>query len=87
MPAKLPGQEKEPLVTSRLKDIKLPTQVVAGDSDYFIHSRFSKMISDRVPGAKYAEELSGGRIPFIEKPEDSAKLVLEFIQRLDNAQA
>ena len=51
-PAKLLGQEKEPLVTSRLKDIKLPTQVVAGDNDYFIPSRFSKMSSDRVPSAK-----------------------------------
>ena len=77
---KLPGQEKEPLFTSRLKDIKLPTLVVAGDNDYFIPSRFSKMISDRVPGAKYAEVLNGGHIPFIEKPEDSAILVLEFIQ-------
>ena len=79
---KLPGQENEPTFTGRLKDIRLPTLAIAGDNDYFIPSSFSKMISDRVPGARYAEVHSGGHIPFIEKPQESASLVLDFIKSL-----
>ena len=80
---RLPGQEGEATFTTHLKDIRVPTLVVAGDNDYFIPAKFSKMISDRVPGAEYAEVHDGGHIPFIEKPAESSSLVLDFIRRTD----
>lgn len=79
---KMPGQEKEPLFTSRLKNIKCPTLVIAGDNDYFIPASFSKMIAEHIPGAHYREVKSGGHIPFIEKPQETAALVREFLATL-----
>lgn len=78
---KMPGQEKEPLFTSRLKNIKCPTLVIAGDNDYFIPASFSKMIAENIPGSLYREVKSGGHIPFIEKPHETAALVREFLQQ------
>lgn len=79
---KMPGQENEPLFTTRLRNIKCPTLVIAGDNDYFIPASFSKQIADNIPGSIYLEVKSGGHIPFIEKPQETAALVKEFLQKL-----
>ncbi len=76
---RLPGQENEPLFTARLKNIKCPTLVIAGDNDYFIPTFFSKLIADNIGGAEYHEVKNGGHIPFIEKPEETATLVTSFL--------
>ena len=76
---KMPGQEKEPLFTTRLKNIRCPTLVIAGDNDYFIPASFSRQIADNIPGSIYREVKSGGHIPFIEKPQETAALVKEFL--------
>lgn len=81
---KLPGQENTPLFTSRLKNIKCPTLAAAGDNDYYIPASFTKMIADHVHGAVYAEIHHGGHIPFIEKPRETADLVLGFLQQQIN---
>jgi hypothetical protein len=36
------------------------------------------MIADHVPGAVYCEVNSGGHIPFIEKPNETATLAIDF---------
>jgi pimeloyl-ACP methyl ester carboxylesterase len=79
---KLPGQENEPLFTERLKTFDVPSLVIAGDNDYFIPAFFSKIIADNIPGAIYREVESGGHIPFIEKPRETAALVSEFLARI-----
>jgi pimeloyl-ACP methyl ester carboxylesterase len=79
---RLPGQEKEPLFTTRLKNIRCPALAIAGDNDYFIPAFFSKMIAEHVPGALYQEVKSGGHIPFIEKPNETAALVIDFLRSL-----
>jgi len=79
---KLPGQENEPLFTTRLKNISCPTLVICGDNDYFIPTFFSKMIADNIPGSVYREIGGGGHIPFIEKPTKTAATVLEFLGKL-----
>ena len=79
---KLPGQENEPLFTTRLRNISCPTLVICGDNDYFIPTFFSKMIADNIPGAVYREIVGGGHIPFIEKPTETAATVLEFLGKL-----
>lgn len=79
---RLPGQGNEPLFTTRLKNIKCPTLVLAGDNDYFIPTFFSKMIADNIPGSIYREVRAGGHIPFIEKPQETAALVTKFLAEL-----
>ncbi len=78
---RLPGQENEPLFTTRLKNIKCPTLVLTGDNDYFIPASFSKTIADNIPGAQYQEVHQGGHIPFIEKPQETAALVSAFLSK------
>jgi pimeloyl-ACP methyl ester carboxylesterase len=78
---RLPGQESEPLFTTRLKNIKCPTLVIAGDNDYFIPTFFSKIIAEQVSGAEYREVKNGGHIPFIEKPQETATLVIDFLTK------
>ena len=56
--------------------------MIAGDNDYFIPSSFSKTIADHIPGAVYREVRQGGHIPFIEKPQETAALVQEFLEGL-----
>lgn len=80
---RLPGQKDEPLFTTRLKNIKAATLIVAGDNDYFIPAKFSRLIAENIDGAEYAEVLSGGHIPFIEKPEETSQLVLRFLSSLN----
>ncbi len=77
---RLPGQEGEPLFTTRLGNITCPTLAAAGDNDYYIPASFTKQIADHVRGAVYAEIRHGGHIPFIEKPSETAALVLDFIR-------
>jgi pimeloyl-ACP methyl ester carboxylesterase len=78
---RMPGQENEPLFTTRLKNIKCSTLVIAGDNDYFIPTFFSKIIADNIPGAQYREVKNGGHIPFVEKPQETAALVTAFIDQ------
>jgi pimeloyl-ACP methyl ester carboxylesterase len=78
---RLPGQEKESLFTTRLQNIKCPTLVIAGDNDYFIPTFFSKIIAENIPAAEYREVKSGGHIPFIEKPQETAALVTAFLDK------
>lgn len=79
---KMPGQEGEPTFTTRLRNLRMPTLVVSADNDYFIPAKFSRIIADNIPGSRYAEVRGGGHIPFIEKPEESAAAVLEFVRTL-----
>ncbi len=78
---RLPGQEAEPLYTEKIRAVTCPTLVLAGDNDYFIPAKFSKIIADAVPGAVYAEIAGGGHIPFIEKPEETAAAVIAFLKQ------
>jgi len=80
---RLPGQEKEPLYTEIIRSIACPSLIVAGDNDYFIPASFSKKIAAAIPGARYAEVAGGGHIPFIEKPRETAALVIDFLAGAD----
>lgn len=78
---RLPGQEGTPLVTSELGRITCPTLVIAGDNDYFIPASFSRIIHHAIAHSQYVEIAGGGHIPFIEKPRETAKAVLDFVAK------
>lgn len=79
---RLPYQKDEPLYTELIGNISCPTLCIAGDNDYFIPASFTKLIAERIPGARYAEVPSCGHIPFIEKPNETAALVVGFLRKL-----
>ena len=77
-----PGQEQEPKFTSLLSSIKLPTLVVTSDNDHLIPKDLSDLIAARISGAKLAVMPGAGHIPFMEQPENVARIVLDFIEDL-----
>ncbi len=79
---RLPGQEKTASYIGELARVNCPTLVLAGDNDYFIPASFSKQIHRAIAHSQYAEIAAGGHIPFIEKPAETARAVLEFVHSL-----
>jgi pimeloyl-ACP methyl ester carboxylesterase len=80
---RMPGQEGEALNTQAIKALRCPTLCIAGDNDYFIPASFTQLIAQSIPGARYAEVKSGGHIPFIEKPQETAAIVNAFLKSLN----
>ncbi len=79
----LAGQEDVPPPLESLDAITAPSLIIAGDNDYFIPADFSRRIAERIDGALYREVVGGGHIPFIEKPEETARLVVDFLGLFD----
>jgi pimeloyl-ACP methyl ester carboxylesterase len=52
---------------------------MAGDNDTFIPASFSRIIHREIAHSQYMEIPGGGHIPFIEKPREAAKAVLDFV--------
>ena len=77
----LPGQEKEPKFTEYLAQIATPTLVVVGDRDILTPVAFSEKIRARMPRAELAVIKECGHITFIEKPEESTRLIVDFLRR------
>lgn len=75
---KLPGQENEAVVTSLLANIRCPALVVCGARDFWIPPKFSRIIADTIPGARYVEMPHCGHIAVREDPAGSARLIREF---------
>ena len=79
---RMPGQEREPKVTTRLQNISHPTLVTCGGLDYWIPAKFSKMIAERIPNAEYVEMPRCGHIPVREDPQGCAELIKKFVTRI-----
>lgn len=78
----LPEQKGETKFTARLPNIKAPTLVIGSGNDQLIPLALSQKIAQGIPGAKLTVMPDGGHIPFIEKPQEVVKIVVEFIRSL-----
>jgi pimeloyl-ACP methyl ester carboxylesterase len=56
--------------------------VVTSDNDHLIPRELSELIATSIPGAKLVVMPGAGHIPFMEQPEQVARIVLEFIASL-----
>jgi pimeloyl-ACP methyl ester carboxylesterase len=63
---------------SYLKEIKAPTLVIVGDSDFFTPVNEMKKIAREIPNSKFAVTEKAGHIPNMEQPEVFNKLLTEF---------
>jgi pimeloyl-ACP methyl ester carboxylesterase len=75
----LPGQEHEAKFTGELAKIRARTLVIGSANDQLIPLRLSEKIAENIPGAKLHVMPDGGHIPFVEKPEEVTRIVLDFI--------
>ncbi|MBP5856845.1 alpha/beta hydrolase [Marivibrio halodurans] len=75
----LPEQKDEPKFTARLGGITAPTLVVGSANDHLIPLRLSEIIAENIPGADLVVMPDGGHIPFVEKPREASRIVLDFV--------
>ena len=76
---RLPGQENEPLVTTQLGRISCPTLVIGSGRDFWIPPKFSKIIAEHIPNARYVEMPHCGHIAVREDPPGCTKLIEDFV--------
>ena len=65
---------------SKLKSIKVPTLCLAGEVDKSTPPAVVKAMADAIPGARYAVLPNGPHMPFVEMPEETAKVVGGFLK-------
>lgn len=77
-----PGQENEPIYTDRLSRMDIPALVVCGSEDVLTVSKFSRIMTERLPNAELVVQEGSGHVTITEQPRESAKLALDFLSRL-----
>lgn len=66
---------------ARLDEIEAPTLVMHGDADALVPYGNGELLARRIPGAELARLPGVGHLPMWEAPEETARLVLEFLNR------
>jgi acetyl esterase/lipase len=66
---------------SRLRLVQAPTLVVHGGADRMTPLRNAELLAERIPDAEMAVIPGTGHAYLLEKPEESAEVVLEFLRR------
>ncbi len=77
-----PGQEGQPKLTERLAEIRVPTCVIVGGQDILTPVSQSRQVASQIPGAEVYVIPGCGHITFSEKPDETAKLVGDFLRRV-----
>jgi 3-oxoadipate enol-lactonase len=67
-------------VRNRLREIKCPTLVIAGDRDTTVPLRAKRLIAERIPGARMEIIADSGHATPIDQPEVFNRLVLGFVE-------
>lgn len=65
-----------------LPSIQVPTLCIAGEVDKSSPPPIVQAIADAIPGARYAVIAAAPHMLFIERPEETTRLVREFLQSL-----
>jgi 3-oxoadipate enol-lactonase len=66
----------------RLPSIRVPTLCIAGEVDKSSPPPIVQAIADAIPGARYAVIADAPHMLFIERPEETTRLVRDFLQSL-----
>lgn len=76
-----PGQEEEEKYTARLKNMHNPALITVGDEDVLTVAKFSKIMADALPKAELKILSPCGHLSIVEKAEETARLVVDFLKR------
>ncbi len=77
-----PDQLGLPKLTARLGEIRVPTRVICGAEDIMTPPALSEQMAQRIPGAELRVMANCGHITFTEQPDESARLIVEFLQKV-----
>lgn len=69
-----------PALEFRLRRIKVPTLVLWGAQDALIPATHGELFARAIPGAKVATIDHCGHVPMVEKPEEFARVVGDFLE-------
>lgn len=69
----------------RLKNIKVPTLVVQGDSDGLISPANAEILAGEIPGAKLTIIPKASHVFFTDQPEMTNEVVLSFLDGLSRS--
>lgn len=75
-----PDQAGQPTLTARLNEIRAPTCVICGAEDIMTPPALSQQMAGRIAGAQFHVIPACGHITFTEKPQETAALVVDFLQ-------
>ncbi|MGB6784615.1 MAG: alpha/beta hydrolase [Nitrosotalea sp.] len=75
------GMKNSPVITEKLKLIKVPTLLIWGKEDKMIPIEYSKEFVSSIPGCDFVVMNGCGHTPYEEKPNEFSKLVLDFLSR------
>ena len=67
---------------AKLKDIKVPVLCLAGEVDKSTPPPVVKAMADAIPGSRYAVLPNGPHMPFVEMPEETARVVGGFLKEV-----
>jgi len=76
---------KDSDLRSRLKDVSVPTRVLAGDYDRLTPLAASEYLAGHIPGARLQVFPKSAHAPFISHADAFVAAVLEFVHDLDEA--
>jgi 3-oxoadipate enol-lactonase len=66
----------------RLPSVRVPTLCIAGEADKSSPPPIVKVIADAIPGARYAVIADAPHMLFIERPDETKRLVRDFLRSL-----
>ena len=69
--------------TELLSTIRLPTQVIVGESDTISTAEEMKTIADAIPGAEFSRIAKAGHMAPVENPSAVASSLLELAKRIE----
>lgn len=75
-----PSQAGQPKLTARLHEISSPTRVICGAEDVMTPPTLSEAMARRIAGALFRVIPNCGHITFTEQPQETARLVVEFLR-------
>jgi pimeloyl-ACP methyl ester carboxylesterase len=73
----------DPYLNARLKNILCPTLILWGQADGILPPEYGQAFADQIPEAELVRDLRSGHFPLLEKPQDHARTVADFVSRLE----
>lgn len=77
-----PGQQAQPKLTERLREIRVPSCIIVGGQDILTPVSQSERLASRIAGAELHVVPGCGHITFTERPEETSSLIRDFLLRV-----
>ena len=70
----------DPKLQDRLYRVKAPTLILWGEADQLLSTKHGRLYEQRIEGARLTIVKGSGHLPPLEKPEETARHICEFLK-------